>query len=398
MTTMVDRAEAELTWDFWKERVRSSRLLSSSGRDLGCWSLNVIRDALGARWLMDRYGIARCVPGEILQGPWWTSAFGLLVRTGMKLQDAASKPSSAEVLSRLRDDPSHWSHAMIQLELSALLEADGADVSFEPHVADERTADLQIRRVGSAVNVEISRLGTSERFQEGERVFEELRARTWRLARQFDLDIDVQVSTLPSESQLTWFESALKSVAVLKRRQFLSAGPITASLRLGGSGIVQLSGPPVLPQSWPRLVRKVRKKAHQTRGGASAWLRIDAMDGLWQIHEFAGLGLEDKARALAAETSPALQQAPHVRGLVVTSGLIQAQGEFRDEMASPFPGVVAMRRCVEPGLVRETVVTSMEPGEPAAEAFASAYANEPAWLRRRLAEEGLPSMARAFRR
>ncbi|HEV7495724.1 hypothetical protein [Baekduia sp.] len=155
-----------------------------------------------------------------------------------------------------------------------------------------------------------------------------------------------------------------------------------------------LTGPQMTGDSWARVGSRIRQKAEIALESGPNWLRLDALNGLWQFTHWAAATLPAKLEALTAIARPALGA---LDGLVISSGLLLNQGDLPDDDFSARDGGAILRRRVSPLRVRETLVIPTVATPPkTAEFWRGVYAAEPTWLAWALERLALPSPLAIF--
>jgi hypothetical protein len=131
--------------------------------------------------------------------------------------------------------------------------------------------------------------------------------------------------------------------------------------------------------TWTRLASRIGEKAKRALESGAEWLRIDVVDGLWQFTEWAQRSLLEKLTTIAVLLRA--QTAAPLRGVVLSSGALQAQGSFEDDEVWLPDGSGACRRLLPGHRVRETIIVpASEERTPAVEFWNRLYLSEPSWL------------------
>jgi hypothetical protein len=180
--------------------------------------------------------------------------------------------------------------------------------------------------------------------------------------------------------------------------------PISSRQVNGPAGPI-FTGPPIIGDVWQRVAIRIAEKAKQTVG-APSWLRIDDTGALFRLTDRSAQPLQDLLADLLYNVRLALTDAPHVRGVILTSGVTVDLGDVRERttwanlaptmLIAPGPprqvlaeGPAAMIRRLPGGRTRMTFVlpgTSTELALPAGVSLEPGlwYHTEPSWLARAL--------------
>jgi hypothetical protein len=84
---------------------------------------------------------------------------------------------------------------------------------------------------------------------------------------------------------------------------------------------------------WPRVEGRLLQKAAQATRAGGGWLRVDLMDGTWQFTLWAHVSLREKIDQIAELLKSALCHLDGITGVVASSGVCVAQGQFHGESA-----------------------------------------------------------------
>jgi hypothetical protein len=130
----------------------------------------------------------------------------------------------------------------------------------------------------------------------------------------------------------------------------------------------------------------VHAKARQSAGSLSAWLRIDALDGFFQLTEWPTLDWPERIRRVATtlQRDLAAAGAAHLAGVVLSSGAATAPGATNPAAENQTVHTdhgSGMRRLFAAQVVREMVVIPLRPDAfPEQARWVAAYSAEPEWL------------------
>ncbi|SFH73427.1 hypothetical protein SAMN05421678_1342 [Actinopolymorpha cephalotaxi] len=162
------------------------------------------------------------------------------------------------------------------------------------------------------------------------------------------------------------------------------------------------TGARIARNGWHRFGRVLQAKVRQSAGPAPVWLRIDALDGLFQFTDWAKLEHAERVGELAAGVRDNLGDIRHLAGIVVSSGLAVALGSTdhtAENRTALTPDGYGIRRLVNAHTVRETIILALhDDAISERDWWAAAYSAEPDWLRRDLAERGFPQLETFYSR
>jgi hypothetical protein len=173
------------------------------------------------------------------------------------------------------------------------------------------------------------------------------------------------------------------------------------------------SGPAVFGDIWRRVATRIGDKAEQTTG-CPAWLRIDDTGALLRFTDRSAQPLHSLLADLQLNVAAALVDAPHVRGVILSGGMMINPGNARDETAwgragpatliTPGPprdalaeGPAAMSRRLPGGRSRLTFILPSQHSRlvlPASIGLEPGlwYHDEPSWLSQALLALGHPPL------
>jgi len=393
-----------LSWDAFRQRIAES-FLSEEGRAAAVWAVDVLAPVLGDEWLRGT-DEEDSVPREILLAESHSVALGELLELGLRLHLLAGLDGMGAIRRELKADRrvDRRVHTRAMLGVAGLAVRKGWPVSLE---AGEPPTDVAVT-VGpdSSLVAEVFVSLTDSRMRSGMERTDDLMHRIRAVTWPFGVDLDGSFVGGTAEEEEQWF-TAVEVAARKARDEHLT---ITVDLPAGKVDVfpmsmvperdsVGFSGPMMYGKDGRRLESRVRQKAQQAVQSGAGWLRVDVLDGLWQFTEFAGATLKQKGELLAAEMHPVLADVPGLIGAVFSSGPATAQGAFYGESARLSRGGFALRRPIEPGRVRETLIMPItSTGERDAQTWLELYDEEDTWLDWALQQVGLPPRAGVFGR
>jgi hypothetical protein len=420
--------EREMTWDWWAESIDDVNV-GPDGRQALTWAVNVIRGFFGENWLAENAARTGYVP--LLNHLWWPlTNFRVIVRTlelaaRIALVTAASADSDlvreAKTIYGTRElTGTKFQHLCLTLETAAFAVLAGWTVSYEEAGTSGRRPDLTMRRRGVTYAVEVTALGLDREFRAIDLYCDRLHDLLRGLEREYGVELACHADEVLSDTELTaWLDeiaqacqcTAADGSARTIRRRENHADVFAAGQRPAGQ---VFSGPVVNGEVWRRVSTRIAEKAKQTIGNPS-WLRIDDTGALLRLTDRSAQPLHSLLGDLQANANAALADAPHVRGIVLSGGVVIDPGNGHEEtawgqadstmlIAAPGPprhaladGPAAMTRLLPGGRSRLTFVlpsphsqlilpagTGLEPG--------LWYHHEPSWLTQSLQALGHPPL------
>jgi hypothetical protein len=142
----------------------------------------------------------------------------------------------------------------------------------------------------------------------------------------------------------------------------------------------------------------VHAKARQSAGPLPVWLRIDALDGFFQVTEWPALDWPEQVTRVATTLQHDLADAgaEHLAGVLLSSSSAEAPGATNltaeNETVHTERGS-GIRRLLADHIVRETAVIPLRDDATAEQArWTAAYSTEPDWLREDLSSRAFPQL------
>lgn len=378
-------------------------------QETGKWALDALEAQLDETWLSrtiekySRAGEEYILPSFIFLAPAHTIAFAELLELVLRLELLGEAPGVQQLRTVLNGDPMPHllMHLRVQLEVGAFARRQGQAIAFELPADSGGAADVVIGQARSRMVVETKAVLLDDGTRQHHAATDFLIARLHHLEMRYQVECAGYFEEKIEGSDLDTFlisaEVCARQARETGNQQLLEGwgarvmfSPPGQELQSGFHGAVHHS------LGWHRTARILRKKAWQSRHQEYVWLRLDALDGLWQFTPWSRLELPDKLQALVGPVRQALQTDAHVGGVVITSGPAHAQSVFYGESAH-VEDCYALRRLIDPLRVRETMIIPMRSGAaPAAEMWSALYDQEPSWLGWALDKKGLPSVIDIF--
>ena len=352
----------------------------------GHWALEVLERHLGEAW--PARVVARSSPGGADWLLWSSShviAYVNVLELALGLQLVHGLSGHAKLRRAIAADPRPdvLAHARLQLELALLALRSKIGPELEPQLdGARRPADVRFAVDGGPLVVEARVVRKDEPWlafeAASDAVFE--RIREFELGR--GLRVEGHLSRSVADAEVDELLAALED-----RARLVQLGATAPPLMLHGARLdvvpvehrpaAGLTGPANAGDAWARIRARIAEKAEVARESGATWLRLDAVNGLWQFTSWSQMSLPAKLAMLTEAAVPVLGE---LEGLVITSGNLQRQGSFEDEDAFGPAGAFALRRLIEPARVRETLVIPGPRARPTAlDWWREAYALEPRW-------------------
>jgi hypothetical protein len=384
-------------WATWCELMERSHR-SAAGKLAGVWALNVLEETLGPHWPEDLLESTGSVPSVVF-GYAYAYEFARLLELALRLTILRSTPGYGAVRRDLRRDHRHERrhHSTIQLEVAALAARLGLDPSMEVATIAGGPADVLFNAPNGPIVAEARVVLRDASSRAAEADWERFTAALLILEANHRTTFGGGLDFIPTDRELDELLAGLDEVA----RQVSSDGePRTFRNQAGVIEVVPdsrasevtLRGPRQASNGWPRIASVLREKAAQALRTNATWLRVDVLDGLWQLTEWSRSGLAEKTERLSSAVSEVLVSSG-LNGAILTSGaalVVDAVQEITFDVAD---GAIGLRRVVQPIRARETVIIPLRrDAKWQAGVWRDLYESEPDWLRWALAECGLPSL------
>jgi hypothetical protein len=402
VATTVNADDSTLSWDVLR-RIFLSPTHSPARQAAAEWLLDVLSEHLGPVWPAKACGSDDDLRKALVNSGVLPQGFGTLLDLSLRLHQFRKASGFAQLRRDLRTDVrfARFLHHRVALEVGALSERDGASVSFEPVVEGIRgPADVCLAGDQKIV-VEVRVLETDQDFRRIDQQFDRLKAERFSLMVEHHVDIEVDAEELPDKETLERVVALMREVAKeaaqnarwvdrnLGPRVRVAAGPELT----GGSNT--LSGP--MYQSTDALKRlrgALTAKAAKYEGGSPVWLRVDVLDGLFAISDWAQMPLPQQLTEISHALRHTLLAASGVAGVVLTSGAISMEsGIVGQSVRDGATGSYALHRQLPLRRGRATFIVPLgDGGADDADRWLAMYDNEPNWLAGALADVGLPAL------
>jgi hypothetical protein len=336
--------EQALTWDGWARSLGDAPV-SAEGRTTLRWAVEVIRRFFGETWwpLVNFRTITRVLE--------------LAVRIALVAADDTGTGLSAEataIYSNANTTATKFSHLCLTLETAAFAVLTGWAVSYEEPAASGRRPDLMLRRDGLSYAVEITLLSQDRAFRAADRYGDQIHHQMCTLEAQYGVELSCHAGQILADTDLAeWLEEvtlACQQTAADSAPRTIRQDDNEISIFAAGQRPDNkvFSGPLLTGDLWPRVARRITDKARQT-AGCPAWLRIDDTGPLFQLTDRTRQPLPGLLDDLHANTSIALAHAPHVRGIILSTGALTSSGTPRTETAWTGSGSAMLTTSGPPG-------------------------------------------------
>jgi len=396
------------TWEFLRERIADVE--RSDAWHATCdWALDRLIDHLGATWLEDAYEKIGRLPGTfigVIGGH--PQACAELIELAVRLELMSNTPGFAAARRGLDPDPlsANLLHASLQLEVAALAQHQGFGIRLEPGIGTRgKHADALLTDPhGREMVVEACVVLPDDPTRDYRELTDRIYAAIHRIEAGQNVEIEGDLTRL-----VTSHEEADLLEVLEKEARLVARDSVERSVDLHGAVMQirpdregarhRISGPPMTGELLWRVLDRLQKKADQTKGVDGAWLRADAMNGLWRFTTWAYDSLETKTGVLGEYVRQALAGYDHVAGVVVSGGCQMGGFHDPDQEIALKGGNFAMVTHIAPLRFRETIVFTMpwfQDDLSGADTWREIYAAEPLWLDYSLAQLGLPSVAEIF--
>jgi hypothetical protein len=395
--------ELRPTWDLYR-RMASSPNVRPARRDAVLWALGELERRMGPDWLERYWESAGHVPAEVNLGSGHVAAFGNLLDLALRYHVLDGAPGVGQVQRDMRNDlrDERRCHSALQLEVAALGARAGFTAALEARaVGRGGPSDVILRRDGQLLQVETFVILRDERSQEAARHWDWLMAQIrnvgWRSDVGISGDLGERLDRDASAELLQLIEAAAQAAVTTGQEQPVEFQGARLRVLPPGSTTYQLNGGVEEGKGWPRIEAKLAQKARQASSAGGGWLRADVLDGMWQFTPWARAGLRAQIDEIARLIQPVLGPVQGIEGVVLSSGALLAQGEFRGESAPAEDGCYGLRRPLPAARVRETMIVPVTPrGRGQARIWRELYNAEEEWLDWALHLAGLPQRDQVF--
>jgi hypothetical protein len=306
----------------------------------------------------------------LIHHKWWpltnsrtvVQVLELAARIALVTADSSSPalPDEAKIIYTSREQAgTKFQHLCLTLEVAAFAALAGWTVSYEEHGSSGRRPDLTVRRSAATYVIEVTVLSLDREFRANQLSCDRLQRQLRVLEHDHGVEIACRaVETLSEKDQAAWLDEirqACQRTAADVAPRTISRGESKADVFAAGQrppGQI-FSGPALNTEVWQRVANRIADKARQTTG-TPAWLRIDDTGTLFHLTDRSTQPLQDLLADLQLNATAALNDAPHVRGIILSTGVLVNPGNRRDETVWD-QAVPAM--LITPGPPRQALAT-----------------------------------------
>lgn len=389
--------EASRTWEYWRECHRNCGRCDI-GRSAGVWALGILEREYGTDWLRTVEANAQ-LPTEIAMSPSHSANLVEIVRYALLLLESLSRPGFAQVRKAMRSDLTNHrqTHTRIQLEVAALFASLGASVVFEEKSVADRPVDLFAQIGDLEIRVETFAIFPDYQLRAGNDVMNQYNKAIMDLQWEYDV---FPIGEVLDGYKISDFEAI---VAELRRaaaqakstnepaqanHRYLNLRFVPQRLVEDGSKWTIPGGDPV---GWARTRSKLRDKALQAAKSGPTWLRVDLLDTMWQLSQWARYSIYDKTSSLAAVTHEALVGLADIRGVVFSDGGMTTLSRLIGESSMPVNSAFGMYRKLWALRSRECIIVQIDDSAAReADLWWRVYDQESTWLTSALEQQGFP--------
>lgn len=403
-------ADADTGWASWADldELVDGGGLTAEGRRATRLVLRDLHELLGPTWPRRQQAAFGGLPGDLRLFASHAAVLPRFLNLALRLPASLAEPTFAPLRTALgrgltRTD---WRHLLLQLEVARLGAAAGRRARFEPAIAGTlRSADVVLEGAGSQrpLVVETTSLFRSVRDLTHHAYEERLGWSLVAIEQRHGVFIETRLAAHDDEAGTAALLGRIDAAAADVRRtgtpQTLSGPAGTATIRPEPltEPMTTFAGAVHKEDGWRRLARALTEKARQTSGAGAAWIRIDALDGLFQFTDWRGHSWSDRVDRLAAALQATVADAAHVAGIVLSTGPATAPGAVdpsAEDLTATTTAGIGLRRLLAPHVVRETFVVPLGPAvSDQVTVWTAGYAGEPAWLDEDLTAAGLPPLS-----
>lgn len=280
---------------------------SLSGKAAGLWALDVLERKLGSDWPVRVYEATGSSPSEVFAFA-YAAEFGKLLELALRLTALEAVSGCGGVRTELRSDLRHERrhHSSLQLEVAALAHELGWTTAMEARGSpDTPPADVVFAGPAGEIRVEARVVLRDDPSRAATDYWDSISARLLEVEATFGVVVSGGIDEfVPQQALGMLFEAIRRSaprVAASKVSESVGCG--FGRIRVLPDGQAEgasFSEPRSTSNGWPRLALILGDKAAQAERSHASWLRLDVLDGLWQLTEWAASSLPSKTDQLAS--------------------------------------------------------------------------------------------------
>lgn len=336
--------------------------LTPEGQRAAHMVLQKLQQVLGPTWPRRQQAAFGGLPSELRSHAFHAAALPQFLSFALRLSAAVGEPTFRPVRSALGRGLSvtDWRHLLLQLEVARLGASVGAQAQFEPPISGTgRSADVLLWGMPqeSPLMVEVTSLFRSAVDRQWRVYEEDLNMSLMEIEQRHGVFVQVNLAChLNSDDTLSWLKQVDAAAAHTRRTGKpwtlrRPAGEITVRADPPVGGTATFIGAVGQGDGWRRLAQAVRGKVRQTAGSASAWIRVDALDGFFQFTDWRGHSWSDRLNLVEAALRETIGDASHIAGVVISSGLATSPGAIdssAEDITVTSAAGVGLRRLVAP--------------------------------------------------
>ena len=393
------------SWSLFRSMTNPAAL-TAEGSEAALWALSVLEGYFGASWPRRQFQRQGWVPASLAGYSGRRHELPRLLSLACNVEwfKHAGGAQAVRKLVSGTATPSAWRHFCLQLEVARAAAFVGEFNQFEPTIdGTDCSGDLDIVLAGTNLIVEVTSVSRSDGDLRQERFERRLHWALMDIALETNVAIDVRVkSTDASEEQVQAWQTSVRGAADHVVRSGVGYRDLRgfASIVMSPAshdgplapGVTKFEGAVHSRDAWLRIRDALRGKARQTLGASNVWIRLDAVEGLFALTDWASRPMSLRTEQIAGNLRAAFVDFDHVHGVVLSSGAGLSLNVDKDPLGhqrADAHSATLLRSRTARGLVRETVILPLtEAGQRAAAAWIEAYIEESMWLDADLGKHG----------
>jgi hypothetical protein len=374
---------------------------SDEGRAAGLWAIDYLQSKFSDRWLNEQ------TVNDLLSSWFHAIGFSELLDLALRLYLLKDAHGIASLLRDLRKNITNdrRNHSRLMLEVAGLANQLGFQVALEKNIRPGLPIDVVFTSPeGHFFGVEVYALSMDQRMRRGIEYTNGLFSEVKRIQAKYEVAIEMEWDDILDSNETMDLLAKIEKIASFvmadstKRTLEFSGGALTVlSEHEAGAHQTGLTGPVIGGKNNDRFISRLVEKSSQAIQAGATWVRVDALDGLWQFSQWATWPLKEKGDAIANEVIRTLGNVEELHGVILSGGPVTAQAAIPSESAILDSGGFALRKNLSPFRCRETIILPMHNDyDTEADKWLQMYDNEPDWLHWALESVGLPSTAKIF--
>jgi hypothetical protein len=413
-----------MDWSIWDLFIDDSTCLTSDGRRVAHWAVEMLQRMLGNDFLQrvkakmaTQHAPEGMGPGlhpVFSLGFWpandvpWVYANVLQMATQFYLfQQNSSTNRFGLVLKDLRKDlqPITWAGALLQLEVASLGLQAGWTLEFEPSLGNTHLTDVCFTRDSARLLIEATSMRMSDVERKALAFYQRLSRQLMNLEWRYGVSIAGFLGWSRAEEEMKQWFWEIEAAARITGQDGITrqvAGPhegLLTIFRPTEATAVEpwgITSPTEEARILERLVARLQEKQKQVEGSDTpVWVRLDEYAGLWQATRLVGMTLEELLTVLVPFLQQKLASYPALAGVILAPAVLWNGGVPLEEqrLQIELDGGKAVRCPIPGNRVRETIIVPQSGLSQAvrdAQMFADWHAHENSWLDWALQQVGHP--------